>query len=154
MRSSSGSRMTEEAGQLAQPVATRLEHDVPGAGGDELRGDVAALLFGRGGESRPQPLARRVDLQLPPRLRIDEEQLAEVGQLLLSRVPDLHGHDLVATAEAQERPVPVAGAAEVGDDDDVRLLAREVADALQCLSDGRCAVCLAPRFAGLSAASS
>ena len=74
---------------------------------------------------------------LPARLRIDEEQLAERGQLLLARVADLDGDDLVATAEGQERPAPVAGAAEVGDDDDVGLLPCEVADALQCLSDRR-----------------
>ena len=72
-----------------------------------------------------QPTARRVDLELAAGLGIDQPQLPELRQLLLSRVADLDRDDVVASAEREQRPAPVAGAAEVGDDDDERPLTRQ-----------------------------
>ena len=95
------------------------------------RRHLAALQGGRGGEARAQPLARGVDLHLPARLGIDEPQLAEPRQLLLAHVADLDRHDVMPAAEHEERPPPVARAAEVGHDHDVGALAGEVADALE-----------------------
>ena len=58
-------------------------------------------------------------------LRVDEPELAGVRQLLLARVADLDGDHLVPPGELEQRPAPVAWAAEVGDDHDERALPRE-----------------------------
>src|SRR5436305_352543 len=59
-----------------------------------------------------------VDADLAAGLRIDEPHLADIGQLLLTRVADLDGEHLVAREQLQQRPPPVEWATEVGDDDD------------------------------------
>ena len=69
-------------------------------------------------EALPELAAAGVDAQLPSRLGIDEPEVADVGQLLLPRVTDLHGDDVVARRELEQPRPPVARAAEVGHDDD------------------------------------
>ena len=64
----------------------------------------------------------RVDAKLASGLRIDEPQLADVGELLLARIADLDGEHGVPAGEPQQRRPPVERAAEVGDDDDERPL--------------------------------
>ena len=62
--------------------------------------DAASLFGGRGGEPLAQRGAARVDAHLPARLGVDEPQLSDVGQLLLARVADLDGEDVVARRAA------------------------------------------------------
>ena len=64
-----------------------------------------------------------VDAQARAGLRVDEPELADVDELLLARVADLDREHVVPAGEVEERPAPVARAAEVGDDDDERALA-------------------------------
>ena len=89
------------------------------------------------GEAAAQLGAARVDAELASRLRVDEPELARVRQLLLARVADLDGDDVVAAGELQQRPAPVVRAAEVGDDDDERALPRECVGAPDRLAERR-----------------
>ena len=64
---------------------------------------------------------RRVDAQLAARLRVDEPEVADVGQLLLARVADLdRERPRGAPASSSSARAPVARPAEVGDHDDER----------------------------------
>ena len=82
-------RLCEERGERPQPVALGRERDVADAGGCEARGERAALLARGRRESLAQAPIAGVDAQLPAGLRIDEPQLADVGELLLARVAHL-----------------------------------------------------------------
>ena len=106
---------------------------------------------GRGREVRAQAGRSSVStLSCRPVSGIDEPQLAELRELLLAGVADLDRHHVMAAAEHEQRPAPVARAAEVGDHDDVRALPRQRADAPERLADrGR-----RPPLAPLAAASS
>ena len=95
------------------------------ADGRERARDGAPLLGRRGREPLAEPPAAGVDAQLLPRLGIDEPEDADVGQLLLAWVADLDRDDVVPARELEQLPAPVPAAAEVGDDDDERALARE-----------------------------
>ena len=66
--------------------------------------ELAPLGGGRLGEPLAHARVARVDLQLLPRLRVDEPDRADVRQLLLARVADLDGDDVVAGGEPQQRP--------------------------------------------------
>ena len=77
----------------------------------------------------------RVDAQLAAGLRIDEPQLADVGELLLARVADLDRERRMAAGDAQQRVPPVDRAAEVGDDHDERALHREPVEEQQRLGE-------------------
>ena len=115
------------AGRLRAAAASRLRSTTatcatPGRREPDLQ---VRPLGGRGDrEPLAQPAVAGVDAQLPARLRIDEPQLADVGQLLLARVAHLDGQDGVPAGEAQQRRPPVERAAEVGDDDHERALRR------------------------------
>ena len=89
----------------------------------ERAGEAAPLLGGGGGEAGAELRVPGVDAELPAGLRVDEPELAGVRQLLLARVADLDGEDVVPAGELEHRPAPVERAAEVGDDDDERPLA-------------------------------
>jgi hypothetical protein len=60
----------------------------------------------------------RVDPNFAAGLRVDEPELADIGKLLLARIADLDGEDVVAAHHLEQRLPPVERAAEVGDDDD------------------------------------
>ncbi len=79
---------------------------------------LAALGGSGDGEPLAKPPAARVHAELPPGLGIDEIEQADVRQLLLTRVPDLDGDDVVVARELEQRPSPVAPASEVGHDHD------------------------------------
>ena len=97
--------------------------------------------FAAASAKRARRASSSVDLQLAAGLGIDEPQRPELRQLHLARIADLDGHDLVTSAEREQRAAPVAGAAEVGDHHDVRALPRHVADAAHRLADrGRLAL--------------
>ena len=81
--------------------------------GSERRDQRAAFVRRDGGEPLTQPTVTGVDAQLPPRLRVDEPQLADIGKLLLARVTHFDGEHGVAAGEAKERWPPVDRAAEV-----------------------------------------
>ena len=108
---------------------------MPDAEPGERRGDLAPLGRRGGREPRPQPRAAGIDPELPPRLGIDEPELAHVRQLLLARVADLDRDDVVPAGEREERPAPVERAAKVGDEHDERALAAERADAVDRLAE-------------------
>ncbi len=91
----------------------------------ERPGEAAPLLGGGGGEPGAELRVPRVDAELPAGLGVDEPELTGIRQLLLARVADLDGEDVVAAGELEHRPAPVERAAEVGDDDDERPLARD-----------------------------
>ena len=61
---------------------------------------------------------------LAARLGIDDDDLPDVGQRLLSGVADLAHDDVVANAQLAQAAAPVARAAQVADDDDQCALAR------------------------------
>ena len=88
--------------------------------------DACALGRRRPRRSGARSFALRVSTRSwRPVSGIDEPELARVRQLLLARVADLDGDDVVAAGELEQRPAPVVRPAEVGDDDDERALARE-----------------------------
>ena len=72
-----------------------------------------------------QRAAAGVDSDLPPGLRVDEPQVAHVGQLLLARIADLDRQHLVATHHFEQRLAPVERSAEVGDDRNDPALSRD-----------------------------
>ena len=113
----------QEPGERPQPVALGRERDMTHARRRERCDERAALVRGGSGEPLAQPSVARVDAKLPAGLRIDEPQLADVGELLLARVAHLDGKHGVPAREPQQRRPPVERAAEVGDDDDERALA-------------------------------
>ena len=94
----------------------------------ELPSEARPLLRGGVREALPQPPLGRVDVELAPRLRVDEPDVADVRQLLLARVPDLDRDDRVPGGEPEQRRPPVARAAEVGDDHGERALPRDPGD--------------------------
>ena len=96
------------------------------------------LAFGRSrdGEALAQPPAPGVDAQLPAGLGVDEVEKADVRELLLARVANLDGDDVVLAGELKQRPAPVARPSEVGDDHDERALARERAGAAERVAEG------------------
>ena len=89
------------------------------------------------GEAAAELRVARVDAQLAPGLGVDEPELARVRQLLLARVADLDGDDVVAAGELEHRPAPVVRAAEVRDEHDERALARERVGAPDRLAERR-----------------
>jgi len=91
---------------------------VPDAGRGEGLGDLCTLRGGGRREPLPQLAAPRVDAQLASGLRIDEPQEPDVGELLLARVADLDGDDVVPSGEVEQRAPPVPRATEVRDDHD------------------------------------
>ena len=80
----------QEDGERAQPVAGRGQHVVTDPERGERARDAGAILRGGGGEALAQLRAAGVDAQLAARLRVDEEELAHVRQLLLAGIADLH----------------------------------------------------------------
>ena len=59
--------------------------------GPEARLQGLALGGGSLGEAAPQLGIARVDSQLPPGLGVDEPQLADIGELLLTGIANLGG---------------------------------------------------------------
>src|SRR3954470_11650877 len=144
----------EEADERPQPVAGRRNDDVRDGGRAEYVLEVAALRRGIDGESRPQPAVTGVDLELLPRLRVDQPNDADVRKLLLAAVADLDGDHVVTGCEAKERPAPAAapvvrggGAkegpppverpSEIRDDDDKRAAAHEPRRAVARIGERR-----------------
>ena len=70
---------------------------------ESARATCAALGRRRDGESLAEAAAARVDAELPPGLRIDEVEEADVRQLLLAWVPDLDGDDVMVPGELEQR---------------------------------------------------
>ena len=127
---------------------------MPHADRRERARELGALGRCGDGEALAQPAAARVDAQLATGLGIDEVEEPDVRELLLARIADLDRDDVVVPGELEQRPSPVALAAEVGDDDDERALARERARARErgrerASRPGRppAARCAAPRAA-------
>ena len=118
-------RPAQEQRQLAQPVAGGRQHHVAHTDRRQSLRDAFPVRGCGGREAAAEVCAARVDAQLPSRLGINEPELAGVGELLLPRVANLDGDDIVAAGELEERPAPVLGAAEVRDEDDEGALARE-----------------------------
>ncbi len=112
-------------GEIAQPVAVGREHEVVGADAAERRGDLLPLGRRGGGEALAHAAPARVDHDLAAGLGIDHPDVADRRQLQLARVADLDGHDAVAGAQAAQRRLPVARAAEVGHDHDQAARPRE-----------------------------
>jgi hypothetical protein len=86
--------------------------------GRELARDVRPVGVGGGRERLAGLPTPGVHLDPPPRFRVDEPEVADVGQRVLAPVADLERRDLVARGEPQERVAPVARPEEVGDDED------------------------------------
>src|SRR5581483_9932741 len=105
----------QEAGERTQPVALGRERDVADPGGLERRDERAPLGRRRGLEALAQVAVAGVDAQLPPRLRIDDAQLADVGELLLARIANLDREHGVPGGEPEERRTPLERTAEVRD---------------------------------------
>ena len=99
-----------------------------GVGGGEIVRDTAPLAGGRLREPRPKACIAGVDAEPRPCLRIGEPHLTDVDELLLARIADLDREHVVARGEVDELLLPVARAAEVGDDGDERALAGHGAD--------------------------
>ena len=100
------------------------EHDVRDAGRARARRATRGAL-GRGGrgEALAQPARRSCRPAAGGRSRGRRATASPTSaELLLARVADLDREDVVAPGEAEQRPAPVARAAEVGDDDDERAL--------------------------------
>jgi hypothetical protein len=108
----------ELAGERPQPVAAGRQDEVVDVDPAELGRDRRPIGGRRVGEPLAEPPRRRVDADLPARLRVDERQLADVGQLRLARIGDLDREDVVAGREGCEMPSPVARPASVGNEDD------------------------------------
>src|SRR5205085_8730177 len=114
----------QEDRERPEPLALGREDDVPDAERGERRRDLVPLGRRRSGEPGAQLRAPRVDPELPAGLGVDEPELAHVRELLLARIADLDRDDVVPPREREQRPPPVERAAEVGDEDDERALAR------------------------------
>src|SRR5262249_47266379 len=127
----------DKAGERPQPVSGGGEHAVGDAERRQGSREPAPLGRRRGGEALAQLAVRGVDAHLPARLRIDEAKLADARQLVLARIADLDGDDLVAAGEVEERAPPVEGASEVRDERDERPLPPERGDALDRVAEGR-----------------
>ena len=84
----------------------------------ELMRDLGTLCRRRFGETGAKPRRGRVDTNLAAGLGVDEGELADIGQVILPRIVDLDGDDLVARSQGGHRPEPVARATEVRHDDD------------------------------------
>src|SRR5262249_59306950 len=89
----------QEGGEGTEPVTLGRERGVSYARGGEEPHQPFALLLRGGREARAQLRVARVDAELPPGLRVDEPELADVGQLLLAGVADLDRHRRVAARE-------------------------------------------------------
>src|SRR5918999_5581735 len=76
-------------------------------------------------------------MKLASRLRVDEPDMADVGQLLLPRIADLDGDDGVPGGQREQRRPPVPRTTEVGDDDSERALPRDPRDLRQAGTDRR-----------------
>src|SRR5204862_786832 len=114
---------SEEGGKGAQPVATGRQHAVRHAERRQDARDAAALLGSRDCEALAQRAAARVDANLASGLRIDEPEVAQVGQLLLARIADLDREYLVSAHHLEAGLAPVERAAEVRAADDDSALA-------------------------------
>ena len=106
----------EVARERPEPVTLRRQHEVIGADAPQRGRDLLALLRRRLRELLAHPALVRVDVQLPPGLRVGQPQVADRRQLHLARVADLDGQDAVARAQRAQRRLPVLLAAEVRDD--------------------------------------
>ena len=95
--------------------------------------------LGRGGlrVPRAQALARGVDAELSARFRVDEPERADAGQRLFAGIADLDGDHVMTAREPEQRAAPVPRPAEVRDDGDERLLARDGARTPERLSERR-----------------
>ena len=62
----------------------------------QLAGECRAIRRRLVAEPLPQFLAAGVDPQLPARLRVDEPEVADIRQLLLPWIADLHRDHVVA----------------------------------------------------------
>src|SRR5262249_33939776 len=118
--SSPGSFELQEPDEPPEPVAGRRDGHVRHAAGAEELPELTALGGSIPGELRAQPAVSRVDLQLLPRLEVDQPDDADVGKLLFARVADLHRNDLVSGREPQQWPSPVERPAKVRDRHDQR----------------------------------
>jgi len=98
-------------------VAVSAQQQVVCACGANGARDVTALPCGRLRVPRPQLAAPGLHLAPPTGLGIDEREHADRRQLELARVDHLDRKDLVASAEAAQRPLPARLGEEVGDDD-------------------------------------
>ena len=97
----------------------------------ELAGDVVAIAGGRLGEPVAEVRRRGVDADGPAGLGVDEVELADVRELVLTRVADLHDQDAVALGDAAQLRPPVERSAEVRDEHDEPAGRRPVGDELQ-----------------------
>ena len=87
------------AGEVAKPIAGRREDDVVDACGAKLGRDLATLFGGTSFKSLSKLLAPSVDADLPPRLWIDEPQVADVRQRLFARIANLDSRDVMPVSE-------------------------------------------------------
>ena len=123
--------LPQERRQRTQPVTFGQHGDVPHASRREIGDQRTPFVRSGRGEAFAQATVARVHPELAPCLRIDETQLADVGQLLLARIANLDGEHCVTPGEPQQRWPPVERTAEVRDDDDERTLARDLVGELE-----------------------
>ena len=98
----------------------------------QLVRDVLAVADGGLGEPGPEPRGGGVDPDLAPGLGVDEREVADVGQLVLAGIADLHDEHRVALGDGAQLREPVDGPAEVGDEDDLATRRRAAGDEAQC----------------------
>jgi hypothetical protein len=109
---------------------------VLGAGAPQRRRDLLALGGGRLREALADPAAVRVHAELAPGLGIGEPEVADGRELHLTRIADLDGEHAVAATQRSQGRLPVAVAAEVGDDDDEPAVAGERGGLARGLAQG------------------
>ena len=103
--------------------------------GTPARRIPAARRASRSLDARAEPGAQQrvagVDDELLPGLGVLDDDQAGVGQFVVGGVDDAQGDDLVARHQAQQRPLPVAVADEVGDDHDQGAAPGELGDRVE-----------------------
>ena len=87
--------------------------------------DGPVLVFGGGQQSPAELGIARIDDELLAGLGVLYDQEPGVGQLVLARIDQTDGDDLVAFGEAHQRPIPPRLADEVGDQHDERPAAHQ-----------------------------
>lgn len=89
---------------------------MPGAHSPEHCGDFVTLLGRSGGEPFAQGAVTGIDAHAPAGFRVHQVDLADVGQILFTRVLYLDAEHSVTPGKTQEHGFPVSRPAEVGHD--------------------------------------
>ena len=109
-----GDDLDERRGQVG--VGADAVHGHPGPA--HAGGQAGVALLDTRAEPGAQQRVAGIDDELLPGLDVFDDDQADVGQLVIGDVEHAQRDDLVTRHQAQQRPPPVAGADEVGDDHD------------------------------------